>query len=325
MNNPAYDCALALFAAAHRTGVWDETAFSAWLAGANTHAWNQLEEAWQREGNPETFSWPVLKRAVEKFSSAFCAPPFATLSTFLFPPGATYQEGHWIDWQTDSVKAEIFTTAQAWMERAEWGFSEQAASLLKIAVFTDNMQLWREAPEKCLQDMEWNTGQRLLNWYGAEKLRVSDIERIPGNKGKSSQLDLMLTAVQFERRAIARCIELKAGPGLWLQHIFSSDENMESRRKFAWENMKLDGVDAWAMSQYFRPATSFEASFEGMSGYKPVRAHETWARQWWVQCMLGMDYAQAHSMACRVCTPLAQDETYPVDALLLFSDSAMLS
>ena len=324
MNDPSYDRALALFAKAHNTGVWDGTAFSAWLEGANTHAWNQLEEAWQREGSPETFSWPVLKQAVETFSRTYCAPPFATLSAFLFPPGVVYQEGHWLDWQTDATKADIFITAQTWMEQVQWVFSEQAASLLKIAVLTDNMQLWRQAPDKCLQDLDWDMGQRLLNRCGVEKLLVSDIERIPGNKNKSSRLDLMLTAVSFERRAVARCLELKAGPGLWLQHIFSSEKNMEIRRKFAWNNMMLDGVDAWAMSQYVRPATSFEASFKGMSGYKPVREHDTWARQWWVQCMLGMDYAQAYSMACCVRTPLVQDETYPVDALLSSSDSEML-
>lgn len=326
MNNPSYDRALALFSNANSTGMWDDAAFSAWLAGANTHAWNQLEEAWQREGNPEKFSWPVLKRAVKTFSSTFCAPPFETLIAFFFPPGVVYQEGHWLDWQTDEVKKDIFRTAQGWMEQSSVGLEEQAGALLLLAVVTDNMPLWRQAPEKCIKELDSDEGMRLLNSVGAEHLLVSDIERVPTNLPNVSMVEQMLKAVQYERRAIARCIELKAGPGMWLQYIFSGNErSLEGRRMTAWNNMKLDGVDAWAMSQYIRPATSFEASFEGMSGYKLVREHDTWARQWWVQCMLGMDYAQAHRMACCVRTPLVQDETYPVDELLSSSDREMLS
>lgn len=331
INDPVYDHACALFEKANSTNLWDSNAFAGWLAGANTQSWNYLEEAWQRSGTPATFSWEILKTALKRYGQTRHATPLSTLTEFLFPPGIAYQEGHWMDWQTDAVKAEIFTTAQEWMrtdriKTVNWNCQDKPLSLLRIAVLTKNLPLWRQVPKECIDNLEWKISMYWLNVSGIENLFISDIERIPEDKSKSSLVDIMLQAVQFEWRTIARCIELEAGPGLWLQYVFSgSKASFEGRRRTAWNNMKLDGIDAWAMSQYVLTAPSFEASFDGMNGYKSVREHETWARRWWTQCMLGMDYEQAYSMACHVRTPLVLDETYPVDELLLSDQSALLS
>lgn len=103
----------AMFAQAHAVDVWNDDLFLGWLANANAHAWNRLEDAWQYEGNPASFSWPVLKNAVETYSNKFHASPLATLGCFLFPPGYSHgKEGDWLDWQDNRIKEDIFRTAQ---------------------------------------------------------------------------------------------------------------------------------------------------------------------------------------------------------------------
>ena len=89
--------------------------------------------------------------------------------------------------------------------------------------------------------------------------------------------------------------------------------------------MKLDGVDAWALTQYIRPNKLFEASLEELGGHKRVLEHERWARQWWIQCMLGMDKEQAYQLARQIKSSAQVDELYPVDVLLFATEHGVLS
>ena len=332
------DQALALFAYSNATGEWPETAFAQWQACADIAAWNQLEEAWQREGNPESFSWKILKMAVEAFSQRSGMRPLTVLDNFLYPPGVVVQEGYWLDWQTDADKADVFLTAQKWTEAAVAestlngdpddvdGLKDHAHMLLRLAVSTDNMPLWRNAPEACVAYLDWDSAMPMLNWSSVKPLLLSDIQRIPVGERSLSMVEMLLKASAKEWHNVARCIEFEGGPGLWAQHVFSGGpRDMEFRRKRAWNNMKLDGVDAWALVQYVRPAPSFEESLNEMERAKFVMPHEPWARQWWMQCVLGMDYAQAYSMACCIRAPIFVDDVYQVNASLFEGDDNVLS
>lgn len=153
----------------------------------------------------------------------------------------------------------------------------------------------------------------LLNVCDANELTITDIQRIPDNAVDQALSAIMLKTLHFQYRTVARCIELKSEPGLWLQHVFGrTDSDIEPRRWFAWQNMKWRGVDAWALSQYTSPSKSFEDSLDD---YHDV-THTDWAHRWWLQCALGMDRMQAHTMACHVCTPIHIDEMYTVNTEL---------
>lgn len=307
-----------MFANARTSGVWDDAVFSQWLVNADTHDWHQLEGAWQREENPSAFTWSTLKKGVEDYAAMFSAPPLCVFSSFVFSPEIQCTEGDWIHRQEDTVLNDVYRTAQFWMETSTSSLDNQAWQLLRLAIRTNNMPAWRQAPEKCVAEMDWRKGVYELNSCDKDQLSIEDIVRIPTGSPNSSLIDAMLKCYQTNTRVVARCIEQQGGPGLWLQHVLGGSENgMLSRRYTAWQNMQLDGVDAWAMVQYFRPATSFEASLDGVGGYKSVQAYEHWAKQWWVQSALGMDPKQACAMSCHIRSPQPTvDETYAVDGLL---------
>ena len=254
MKDSTYELAKSIFAQAYKTDNWNAEAFAVWRLSASTPSWNRLEVAWQEEGCPKAFSWPILKEAVEASARSFCSPPLEMLGAFLYSPDTqSGYEGYWLDWQTDEVKADIYRTAQTWMEQAALGLNEQAWILLRIAISSKCMPQWRGAPEKCVSEMDWYTGMRFLNTCSLETLTVPDIERIPFNNVSAENtrpfhntlIGTMLKSCDSHWRTVARCIEDKAGPGLWLTYVLSGDKNvMEAKRKVAWNNMKLDGVDA---------------------------------------------------------------------------------
>ena len=335
LDTPAYNLARTIFAEAQATGPWNTEAFSAWRLKANMQDWEHLERAWQSEDCPESFSWSVLKEAVEQSACRVrCALPLPTLGTFLFPRDTVVHEGFWLDWQTDDVKKNVYQTAQHWTEAATSELDEHAQLLLRIAVSSSCMPEWRAAPNKCVENINWYDGMRTLNGCTLTQLIITDIERIPlnntpvGNEGPlhNTLISTMIKSCNSNWKTVARCIEDKAGPGLWLTYVLSGDKKfMESRRAFAWNNMKLDGVDAWAMSQFIRPAASFEQSFDGMLGYKPVLQYKEWAHQWWLQCVLGMDSAQALDMVRSIHSGVRAPESFEVNAALLSSDNCAVS
>ena len=327
--------AQAMFSQADTTSVWDDGMFNAWLAVAGLAAWGQLESHWQSAGCPPSFSWDVLRKGVEKTSATFCSPPLETLGAFLYPQDHRLgYEGYWLDWQTPEVQQEVYRTAQAWLEKADVGLGDQSWMLLNIARDSGCMKAWREAPDKCVEHLDWNKGMYGLNAMEAKDLTVADIERVPPHgvpdvvwQSSNPHVAAMLKCYQSNWRSVARCLETKAGPGLWLQYVLESPpKNLDGRRMTAWENMHLLGVDAWALVQLYRPSGSFELSLEsGLDGYKALEPYKQWAQQWWVQCVLGMETEQALEMARTVRASVCLEETMQVDSSLFSNDEPVVS
>lgn len=201
--------------------------------------------------------------------------------------------------------------------------------LLHLAVSTKNMPMWRKASNKCVAELGWSKGMYGLNACSLDVLTVADIERVPFNNVVERKdpfhktlIGTMVESFTLNWRTVARCIENKAGPGMWLQYVLSAEPHgMQERRMTAWTYMQLDGVDAWAMHQFNHTAPTFEGSFEGARHFHPVDPYKEWAHQWWMECVLGMDRAQALNLARNIRTLVRPPDTFEVNPSV-FADSA---
>lgn len=290
-----------LFANVH-TNEWPEDHVEAWVQEAGNHlsVWETLEEAWQRAGCPDAFTWPILRQGVLHCSTRLNISPLETLNAFLFPPQAPVgYEGFWLDWQTEETKKDVYRTAEMWMaSTTDW--DGQAVALLNLARDTRCMEEWYCGPLQYVKHLDWYKAMMLLNCMPADILKPKHILRVPWNgvplsqRGAEDQraMHVMAKCSKNSFRNVARCLEDRAGPGLWLHYVLDGPvDSLEDRRRLAWNAMRLDGLDAWALAQFYKPSSSFEQSLDGIASSvysTAVVRHSEWAHRWWIQCALGM-------------------------------------
>ena len=285
-----------------RAGVWDENLFSYWLKEATVSDWATLEELWQRAHCSDLLNWSLLRSSLEYTAQKENVSSFDALSSFLYPAHGLGYEGYWLDWQEPEVRSEVYRTAQTWLECVSQPTAQQALVLLNIARDAQCMALWRTAPDSCVASLEWHHGMRALNHRASlDDLNLDDIRRVPTHHlfdHAPFWESAMVTCYEVGFRTVARFLEIQAGPGLWIQYVMDgSARGYEMKRRRAWENMKLDGVDAWALSEYIRPSASFEKSLADLGDRHTIHDYSAWAKRWWIECQLGMPPMHALALA----------------------------
>ena len=285
-----------------RTGVWDENHFFDWLKEATVEDWTEVEELWQRAHCSELLNWPALRQSLECTARKEDVSPLHVLGAFLYPSNGMGYEGYWLDWQKPEIRKEVYRTAQTWLERVPQPTAQQALTLLNIARDAQCMAEWRIAPEGCVASLEWLAGMRALNYRATlDDLNLEDIRRVPTHdlfEGGPVDAWAMVKCYDENYRVVARCLEVHAGPGLWIKYVMNGTERgVEYKRRLAWQYMKLDGVDAWALSEYIQPSALFEQSVEQLGSEHEIHHYLTWARGWWLECQLGMTPVRALSLA----------------------------
>lgn len=306
-----------MFQAAKAQGTLDLQEFNQWRERATQSSWNELERAWQAANCPNAFTWPILQNQVETFAQTYGIEPFIVLGAFLYPPQQRIgAEGDWLDWQDQDVKTSIYEQSQRWAEKATQKLGDQSWMLLNLAVACDALDAWTRVPAQCVEHLDWYKAMYALNTCKPESLRLETLARVPSplTTGPLPWTECMVQTAEAKWRNVSRCVELQAGPGLWVQYVMGGDpQRVHLRRQTTWNHVKLDGLDAWALEQIHSPAASFEESFRSDRFAEVKTQHGAWAHQWWLECVLGMEPARACELARNVHTPVCPGAPFVVD------------
>lgn len=316
MTDSVFSQAISVFRAAKDSGVFDSKAFGHWRRNATRASWRRLEDAWQKEGCPAAFTWSILHQEVLTFAGTYDMDPLLVLGDFLYPPPQrTGAEGNWLDWQDNSVKKDIYDVAQAWVEKAKQSLENQTWMLLHLAIDSHQLDAWQQAPERCVAQLDWYKGMYALNFCDPARLTLAAISRVPSPTTEPmSWPNCMVQTAEAKWRNVSRCIELQAGPGLWVQYVMEGEPlRYTQRRQTTWTHLKLDGLDAWALEQYHAPSASFQDSFKTGRFDNVLAQHEAWAHQWWIECVLGMSKERAAELARNVHSPVCPQVPFVVD------------